>query len=108
MANQKMGVIRKCDCGACQERPRSLEAREHQRVNRMMSTLDEKNARRIAGLLASRSGHGGGALIARITGMSAQTIHRGIGELDRPDTVPVERVRAVGGGRSRLEKKLPS
>lgn len=74
----------------------------------MMSTLDEKNARRVAGLLASRSGRGGAALVSRVTGMSAQTIHRGIGELDRQDTVPVERVRAIGGGRHPLEKKVPS
>ena len=73
----------------------------------MFSTLDEKNARRVAGLLASREGHGGVSLISRITGMSRQTIGRGIGELEAEDEVPVARVRAAGGGRKPLEKKIP-
>lgn len=77
-------------------------------INRMMSTLDEKNARRVAGLLASRGGHGGVSEISRITGMSRQTIDRGIRELEAEDEVPVDRVRAVGGGRKPLEKKLQS
>lgn len=105
MANQKKGVVRQCDCDVCHDHPRSAEAREHLRINRMLSTLDEKNARRVAGLLASRDGHGGVSLISRITGMSRQTIDRGISELEAEDEVPVDRVRAAGGGRKPLEKK---
>jgi DNA-binding phage protein len=108
MANQKKGVVRQCDCDVCRDHPRSAEAREHLRINRMLSTLDEKNARRVAGLLASRVGHGGTSLISRITGMSRQTIDRGLGELEAEDEVPVDRVRAVGGGRKPLEKKAES
>ena len=106
MANQKKGVVRQCDCETCRDHPRSAAAREHLRINRMFSTLDEKNARRVAGLLASREGHGGVSLISRITGMSRQTIDRGIGELEAEDEVPVDRVRTAGGGRKPLEKKL--
>lgn len=106
MANQRKGVVRQCDCETCRDHPRSAEAREHLRINRMLSTLDEKNARRVAGLLASREGHGGVSLLSRITGMSRQTIDRGIGELEAEDDVPVDRVRAEGGGRKPLEKKL--
>jgi len=71
-----------------------------------MSTLDEKNARRVAGMLAVREGHGGTSLISRVTGLSRQTIDRGIRELEGEDEVPVDRVRAVGGGRKPLEKKI--
>jgi hypothetical protein len=102
-----MGVLRQCDCDVCREHPRSGEAREHAQINRMLSTLDEKNARRVAGLLASREGHGGTALISRVTGMSRQTIDRGFDELQGDDPVPVDRVRSVGGGRKALEKKVP-
>ena len=108
MANQRKGIVRPCDCVTCRDHPRTAEAREHKQINRMMSTLDEKNARRVAGLLASRAGHGGVSLISRVTGMSRQTIDRGLRELEEDDQVPVDRVRAVGGGRKPLEKKLPS
>ena len=72
----------------------------------MLSTLDEKNARRVAGLLASREGNGGVSLISRISCMSRQTIDRGIRELEAQDEVPVDRIRAMGGGRKPLEKEL--
>ena len=106
MANVKKGVVRDCPCDVCREHPRSDEAREHRQINRLMSTLDEKNARRVAGMLAVREGHGGTSLISRVTGLSRQTIDRGIRELEGEDEVPVDRVRAVGGGRKPLEKKI--
>jgi hypothetical protein len=75
----------------------------------MLSTLDEKNARRVVGLLAEQRGHGGIAALMLITGMSRNTIVRGQEELTmRDDPVPVERARAPGGGRPALEKKHQS
>lgn len=76
------------------------------KINRMISTLDEKNARRVVGLMAGQLGRGGIALMMVVTGMSRNTITRGQQELETADDpVPTNRVRASGGGRKPLEKK---
>jgi len=99
---------RSCKCEACQERPQSAEAREHRKLNRLVSGLDEKQARRVVGLLAEREGHGGIARLSRVTGMSRTTILHGQRELVGHDPTPAHRVRRAGGGRKRLEKKDPT
>jgi hypothetical protein len=73
-----------------------------------VALLDEKQARRVVGLLAEREGHGGVALLSRVTGMSRTTIAQGQRELVGKDPVPVDRVRRPGGGRKSLEKKDPT
>lgn len=100
-----MEIVRQCECDACRDRQEGSEAGEHEQINRLMRTLDEKNARRVAGVLATRAGYGGVSFISRVTGMSRQTIDRGIRELEGEDPVPIDRVRAKGGGRKPLEKK---
>jgi len=53
-------------------------------------------------------GAGGAQVVARITGLSVKTIH--LGQQDVADSLatrPTERVRVVGGGRARAEKKTP-
>lgn len=60
-----------------------------------------------AGLLAQERGHGGVVEVARITGMSRTTIRRGMLEIDRASPEATDRVRRPGGGRKRLEKKVP-
>lgn len=97
----------KCTCSACTEHPRSTEAREHRKLNRALSGLDEKHARRVLGLLAEREGHGGIARLSRVTGVSRTTILLGQRELVGDDPVPEDRVRRPGGGRTALEKKVP-
>ncbi len=94
-----------CNCEACSEHPRSAEATEHRKVNRVLSVLDEKQARRVLGLLAERAGHGGVAHLSRVTGVSRTTILQGKKELVGNDPVPKDRVRRPGGGRKPLEKK---
>ncbi len=94
-----------CSCEACTEHPRSAEATEHRKLNRALSGLDEKHARRILGLLAEKEGHGGIARLSRVTGMSRTTILLGQRELVGQDPIPEGRVRRPGGGRSPLEKK---
>jgi len=75
----------------------------------MVSTLDEKNARRVVGMMAEQIGRGGIAKLMVITGLSRNTIMRGQAELaEREDPVPPHRVRVPGGGRPPLEKKRPS
>lgn len=99
---------RDCTCEACREHPQSVEAREHRKLNRVVSGLDEKQARRVVGLLAEREGHGGIARLSRITGMSRTTILQGQRELVGRDPTPADRVRRPGGGRKPLEKKDPT
>ena len=43
-----------CRCEACEKHPRSAEATEHRKLNRLLSNLNEKQARRVIGLLADR------------------------------------------------------
>ena len=95
----------KCDCEACVTRPGSAEATEHRKLNRLLSGLDEKHARRVLGLLAEKEGHGGIARMSRVTGMSRTTIRLGQRELVGKDPIPAGRVRRPGGGRKELEKK---
>ena|SRR5215208_5406275 len=99
---------RVCTCEACRDHPQTAEAREHRKLNRVVSGLDEKWARRVVGLLAGREGHGGIARLSRITGMSRTTILQGQRELVGSDPVPADRVRRPGGGRKPLEKKGPT
>lgn len=96
-----------CTCDACVERPRSAEATQHRKLNRLMSGLDEKHARRVLGLLAEMEGHGGIARLSRVTGVSRTTILHGQRDLVGDDPTPAGRVRRPGGGRKRLEKKDP-
>jgi len=80
----------------------------HHQMNVFMSRLDEQQRRWYAALEAKKRGHGGASLIARITGLSVETIRRGRTELET-DLVdrPVRQVRKPGGGRKALEKKSP-
>lgn len=102
------GRSKVCRCAACKKRPRSTEATEHKKLNRAISGLDEKHARRVLGLLAEKEGHGGIARLSKITGMSRTTILQGQRELVGRDPIPEGRVRRLGGGRMSLEKKGPT
>jgi hypothetical protein len=95
-----------CPCNCCVDHPRSAEALSHSKLNQLVSTLDEKAARRVVGLMAEQEGRGGTARFSRITGMSRTTILVGRRELGVEDSVPYGRVRRLGGGRKSLEKKV--
>ena len=71
-----------------------------------LSTLNERQRRLYAGLEALRLGYGGDRRIAEITGLDVHTVARGRRELLEQD-VELERIRGAGGGRIRVEKKLP-
>lgn len=96
-----------CKCDRCKDHPRTAEATEHRKLNRLIAGLDEKQARRVVGLLAEKEGHGGITRLSRVTGMSRTTILQGQRELVGRDPIPHDRVRRRGGGRKRLEKKDP-
>ena len=96
-----------CPCTACRTEPRGQAAREHEAINRVVATLDERQRRLFAGLLAMHRGHGGILTLAEITGLSRTTIRRGIDELRRGIGPDEQRVRRRGGGRWPVEKKIP-
>jgi hypothetical protein len=66
--------------------------------------LDEQQRRLYAGLESLEWGHGGDQRMAQGFGLHVDTVARGRKELGSGQVLP-ERVRRVGGGRPRVEKK---
>lgn len=96
-----------CPCVLCQQEETSATREHHQQMNLVLSRLDEQQRRWSAALEANRLGPGGDQVVAEITGLSGKTIRRGQQELASSlATRPTARVRLVGGGRPRAEKKM--
>ena len=70
------------------------------------SLLDEQQRRLYAGLASLEWGHGGDQQMAQLLGLDVDTVARGRAEL-LSGQVLYGRVRRVGGGRPRAEKKRP-
>jgi Rhodopirellula transposase DDE domain len=68
--------------------------------------LTEKQRRPLAGAAARALGRGGGARMARLTGLSRPTVYAGVRQLDDPPD-PRGRVRGPGGGPKRLVERQP-
>jgi predicted mannosyl-3-phosphoglycerate phosphatase (HAD superfamily) len=98
------GAIHQCECLECQQPEPNPTRALHRHLNFFLSTLDEQQRRLYAGLEAQRLGRGGDQRIARITGLNRDTIARGRRELAQ--ATAQERIRAPGGGRPRVEKKI--
>jgi hypothetical protein len=96
-----------CPCALCQQEETSATREHHQQMNLVLSRLDEQQRRWSAALEANRLGPGGDQVVAEITGLSGKTIRKGQQELASSlATRPTARVRLVGGGRPRAEKKM--
>jgi hypothetical protein len=81
--------------------------RQHAHLNLLMSRLDEQQRRWMAAVEAEKLGHGGIRKLQQITGLDINTIRRGQQELsENLETRPVGRIRASGGGRKPIEKKM--
>lgn len=106
MTKESRWTLRSCSCQICQQQPQSAVGKEHRAINQLVATLDEKSRRLVVGFWASQQGRGGIARLARITGLSRNTIRRGQRELEEPPGASRLRVRQVGGGRKRIEKKV--
>ena len=101
-----MTTIHQCECAICQQSESHPDQTVHQQMNLLLSRLDEQQRRWYAAIEAQKLGHGGVTLLAKITGLSVETIRRGRTELEDGLTErPVDRVRQVGGGRKTVEKK---
>jgi len=97
----------RCDCPICREQPNGVIACEHQAINYLVASVDERNRRLLLGFLAHRQGRGGISQLARITGLDRNTIARGRCELLQGDPTTIGRVRRSGAGRKRAEAHAP-
>jgi len=101
---QLQHAIYQCRCPHCRNALDEI-ARDHEAINRVAASLNERQRRLFVGLLALRQGHGGIVALAEITGLSRTTIRRGISELQSGIGAANDRVRRAGGGRLSVEKK---
>jgi hypothetical protein len=97
----------RCQCATCREQPDGRLAQLHRDINRLVATLDEKGRRLFVGFLARQYGRGGVAHFCRVTGLSRNTVCRGLAQLDLAPEAD-GRIRRPGGGRPRVEKKAPA
>lgn len=99
-------TIRQCQCEQCLESQAHPEWELHHEMNVFLSRLDEAQRRWYVALESKKIGHGGDRQLSKITGMDVETIRLGRRELEEDLAgVPVERQRAIGGGRPAVEKK---
>ena len=105
MTQSQQQSVHQCQCAQCQQHPRGAEAKDHQAINRLVASLDEKNRRRLVGLLASQQTRGGIEWLHQITGVSRPTIRRGRNEIQRGERTPG--IRRAGAGRKAVEKNSP-
>src|SRR3989338_4394981 len=72
-----------------------------------LSTLNEVQKRRFAALKAMELGWGGVTKVGKMTGMSHNTIDKGIKELKSSKKNITPRLRKEGGGRKKIIEKNP-
>lgn len=105
MSQESSREVRICPCSACRQEPAGEEAQRHRDVNSLVVALDEKMRRRFVGLLAAQHGRGGFAHFSVVTGLSRNTIRRGLFELQHQEDESHGRIRRPGAGRQPVEKK---
>ena len=101
--------MRWCDAWAVEGPLR--EGRDDEAFLRFFATLNERQARLCAAERALALGRGGITRVAGVTGLSVQTIRKGIVELQAvappADVLPPGRSRRPGGGRKKVEVVAP-
>jgi hypothetical protein len=78
---------------------RDAEAAIAERYRLMAPQLNERQRRRFAAAEARIFGRGGIAAAARACGLAETTVRKGLAELDDPEPLAPDRVRAAGAGR---------
>jgi Rhodopirellula transposase DDE domain len=78
---------------------RDAEAAIAERYRLMAPQLNERQRRRFAAAEARIFGRGGIAAAARACGLAENTVRKGLAELDEPEPLAPDRVRAAGAGR---------
>lgn len=99
----KKQPVHQCHCAECQRSEPNPVKDLHSRMNFFLSTLDERQQRLYVGVESRRVGYGGDQHLAIVTGLSVNTIAKG--RREREQAKADARIRALGGGRVRVEKK---
>ena len=95
-----------CQCQICQQETDHPDKALHQRLNLLVSRLDEQQRRWFVAHESQRIGYGGDLHLSEITGMDEKTIAKGRQELQEGLALcPTQRLRPVGAGRPLAEKK---
>jgi hypothetical protein len=98
--------IHACGCAVCQQQSDLEIVQYHRQINLLLSRLNEPQRRWYVAVLSQEPGAPSDVQLSRITGLDEKTIWRGRQELDADLLpVPLDRQRAVGGGRPAAEKK---
>src|SRR5450756_165972 len=71
----------------------------------ILPLMNERQRRIVVAAEAKSYGRGGIQTLARITGISRQTIYRGLEDLESAE--PTSRVRKCGGGRKKVSEQNP-
>ncbi len=102
-------TIHECECEICKTGfDVEIKAR-HQRINLLLSRLNEPQQRWYVASLSEDANGLSARQWAIITGLDEKAIRRGKAELrEQVSALPVGRQRRVGGGRLRAEKKTRS
>ena len=99
-------LFHECECDICQPQSDSETMQYHRQINLLLSRLNEPQRRWYVAVLSQEPGAPSDGELAHITGLDEKTIWRGRHELEADLlTVPLDRQRAVGGGRPSAEKK---
>jgi hypothetical protein len=95
-----------CECNVCQRQSDSEIMQYHRQINLLLSRLNEPQRRWYVAVLSQEPGAPSAVQLSHITGLDEKTIGRGRQELEADLlNVPLDRQRAVGGGRPTAEKK---
>jgi transposase len=78
------------------------------RFQMLAGEFDERRRRLWAAAEARSAGRGGVAAVARATGLSVETVRRGVAELEAGEPLQPGRVRRPGGGRKALVETDPT
>jgi transposase len=84
-----------------EERERVLRTK----LSEVLPFLNEKQRRVLAASEAKSFGRGGVQTVARISGISRQTIYHGLADLEKGNVS--DRIRRPGGGRKKLREQSP-
>lgn len=99
-------ALHECECSICQQQSDPEIVPYHRQINLLLSRLNEPQRRWYVAVLSQDPGAPSDVQLSRITGLDEKTIWRGRQELEADLlNVPLDRQRAVGGGRPTAEKK---
>lgn len=105
--NHSSETTHRCACPASRDHPERETAQEHQALNELVASSDERSRHLFLGFLALVQGRGSMARLSRITGVDRNTISRGRRELLQGLPMASERIRRPGEGRHKVEADAP-